>query len=123
MKRDEVIKIMQLIATEKGARFPVTVERIDLWHEILGHVDFAHARAATMRLLSEATDWPPDAGNVRQIAKVVAVEEATRSAVRRDMQVKMDAPTMTPEEEKASRERVSALLRGCLEKLSAKCVQ
>lgn len=126
MTKDEIIEVMKLIAIEKGSRFSVTPERVDLWHEILGRIEFKHARKAVVRLLSEASEWPPDAGEVRSAALTVANEEA--QARRREFEEQQEKLRvkekplceLSPEEAEAGRQRGLSILRDCIAKMEAK---
>ena len=96
MDREQVTKIMGLIALEFGGRFDLSPERLDLWVEILQGSDFRAAQQATVRLLARPSGFPPQVGEVLEEANEIERgwrEEARRKAERR---AALEAPPPTP---------------------------
>jgi hypothetical protein len=74
MKKTEVVKLLVVI----NAAFPnmqVTEAMVDLWHELLGDIDFNLAKAAVKKILLESP-YPPTIADIRkQAAEIIMPKE------------------------------------------------
>ncbi|KHO62687.1 Loader and inhibitor of phage G40P [Thermoanaerobacter sp. YS13] len=74
MKKTEIVKLLAVI----NAAFPnmqVTEAMVDLWHELLGDIDFNLAKAAVKKILLESP-YPPTIADIRkQAAEIIMPKE------------------------------------------------
>ena len=98
MTRDEVLRVMGIIATEFGALFEVSEERAMLWTETLGKLAFHEAQRAAIALLVEDREFPPRVGEVYQRALMVRDRDRREAESRRPL-LPAPIPVVTPEME------------------------
>jgi hypothetical protein len=115
MTKDEMLKLMGLIAIEFGSRFEVSEERLMLWGEIIGGVDFPTAKKAVISVIGECSDFPPNVGKVR--------EEISEIRLRQNRELKRiasEAPAPIKPVDPIVLEKNKKMLRDFLEKTASK---
>lgn len=76
MKKTKIVQLLAVI----NAAFPnmqVTEVMVDLWHELLGDIDFNLAKAAVKKLLLESP-YPPTIADIRRQAMEIATPPKDR---------------------------------------------
>ena len=76
MKKTETVQLLAVI----NAAFPnmqITEAMVDLWHELLGDIDFNLAKAAVKKLLLESP-YPPTIADIRRQAMEIATPPEDR---------------------------------------------
>ncbi len=117
MERDEVLKIMGLIAVEYGALFEVSPERAKLWHAQLEPLDRDDVERAVMGLLGEDREFPPRIGEVRTSACGVMQRRAQIAAAGGSKVLALPEPHAMNEE---NRQKCIEMLRECSKKIGEK---
>lgn len=79
MTKQEISKLMAIVALEFSGRFDVTEERVSLWQEALSGFDYPTCLRAVMQSLRECGQFPPTVGTIYE--KACEAVQANRRAL------------------------------------------
>ena len=84
MTREETKQILDIIIRAyPRMKIVETKEDVDLWHECLSDLEYDLARKASINLVKEAKDFPPDIATIREeYANIIAAEKKRIGAIR-----------------------------------------
>lgn len=84
MTREETKQILDIIIRAyPRMRIVETKEDVDLWHECLSDLEYDLARKASINLVKETKDFPPDIATIREeYANIIAAEKKRIGAIR-----------------------------------------
>lgn len=74
MTKQEISKLMAVIALEFSGRFEVSDERVSLWQETLGNISYKLAMKAIVRAIRESGQFPPNVGTIYEICCEIIAE-------------------------------------------------
>lgn len=86
MTKQEISKLMAIIALEFSGRFDVTEERVGLWQQTLGSVDYQTGLKAVVKSLRECGQFPPTVGTIYE--NILDVWDSERRALERSKQMR-----------------------------------
>lgn len=84
MNKEEISKIMAIVAVEFSGRFTVTPERVGVWWQILGDYTFQEGQRGVIRAIGNAGQFPPSVGDVRNVLQALRKEDRRQELIRRD---------------------------------------
>ena len=84
MTREETKQILDIIIRAyPRMKIVETKEDVDLWHECLSDLEYDLARKASINLVKETKDFPPDIATIREeYANIIAAEKKRIGAIR-----------------------------------------
>ena len=84
MTREETKHILDIIIRAyPRMKIVETKEDVDLWHECLSDLEYDLARKASINLVKETKDFPPDIATIREeYANIIAAEKKRIGAIR-----------------------------------------
>lgn len=110
MNRDEVLRVMGIIATEFGGLFDVTEERAMLWEGVLAPLEYHEAQRAAIALLTEDREFPPRVGELFQRGLMIRRRDYADAEARRPKLPEPQKPEPTEEELARNRAEFKRLL-------------
>lgn len=84
MTREETKRILDIIIRAyPRMKIVETKEDVDLWHECLSDLEYDLARKASINLVKETKDFPPDIATIREeYANIIAAEKKRIGSIR-----------------------------------------
>jgi hypothetical protein len=110
MNREEVLRVMGILATEFGGLFDVTEERAMLWVGVLEPLDYHEAQRAAIALLTEDREFPPRVGELFQRGMMIRRRDYSEAEMRRPRLPEPKAPEPTEEELERNKAEFKRLL-------------
>ena len=93
MTKQEISKLMAVIALEFSGRFEVSDERVSLWQETLGNISYKLAMKAVVRAIRESGQFPPNVGTIYEICcDIMAAHNRRIRLAQKEEQFKLPEP-------------------------------